>query len=197
MWERLEVYLFQRISDNTAIDESEWTLLTDRVKDLLHGAEHALLNVDDHIEAEARRLSALVIKKHGEALFNTTPEESHYEQVDISSVESSDIKSIGAESLVHKAAQDLHLPQILSTCGLSNSECQDALATILARTLYPASEVRTCEVLKTKSALDEVLQTDFSTLHKNRLYRISDVLLKSKDAIEEALYQRGENLTYS
>uniref|UniRef100_UPI00123D7960 IS1634 family transposase n=1 Tax=Cysteiniphilum sp. SYW-8 TaxID=2610890 RepID=UPI00123D7960 len=31
---------------------------------------------------------------------------------------------------------------------------------------------------------------DFSTLHKNRLYRISDVLLKSKDAIEEALYQR-------
>ncbi|WP_150469005.1 hypothetical protein [Cysteiniphilum sp. SYW-8] len=82
------------------------------------------------------------------------------------------------------------MPQVLSTCGLSNSECQDALATILARTLYPASEVRTCEVLKTKSALDEVLQTDFSTLHKNRLYRISDVLLKSKDAIEEALYQR-------
>ncbi|WP_440994646.1 hypothetical protein [Cysteiniphilum litorale] len=66
--------LFQRISDNTAIDESEWTLLTDRVKDLLHGAEHALLNVDDHIEAEARRLSALVIKKHGEALFNLSSE---------------------------------------------------------------------------------------------------------------------------
>ena len=185
-----QITLLNLGSSYTAIDESEWALLTDRVKDLLHGAEHALLNVDDHIEAEARRLSALVIKKHGEALFNTTPTESHYEQVDISSVESSDIKSIGAESLVHKAAQDLHLPQILSTCGLSNSECQDALATILARTLYPASEVKTCEVLKTKSALDEVLQTDFSTLHKNRLYRISDVLLKSKDAIEEALYQR-------
>ncbi|GGF97686.1 hypothetical protein GCM10010995_13590 [Cysteiniphilum litorale] len=73
-----QITLLNLGSSYTAIDESEWTLLTDRVKDLLHGAEHALLNVDDHIEAEARRLSALVIKKHGEALFNTTPTELNY-----------------------------------------------------------------------------------------------------------------------
>lgn len=78
--------------------------------------------------------------------------------MDIASVDSSDLKS-----LVHKAAQDLQLPQMLSTCGVSNSECQDALATMLARTLYPASAVKTCEVLKTKSALDEGRQTDVST----------------------------------
>ena len=49
-------------SSYTTMDESAWALLTDRVKALLHGAEHALLSVDDHIEAEARRFSALVMK---------------------------------------------------------------------------------------------------------------------------------------
>ena len=39
-------------SSYTTMDESAWALLTDRVKALLHGAEHALLSVDDHIEAE-------------------------------------------------------------------------------------------------------------------------------------------------
>lgn len=185
-----QITLLNLGSSYTAIAESQWQLLTDRVKDLLHGAEHALLAIDAPIEQEARRLSMLVIKKHGEEFFKTSPATTQYEPVDINSLESSDIKSIGAESLVHQAAQDLHLPHILHSCGLSNTECEDALATILARTLYPGSERRTCEVLKTQSALDEVLQTDFSTLHKNRLYRISDVLLKSKTAIETALYER-------
>ena len=54
--------LFTLGSSYTTIDESAWALLTDRVKALLHGAEHALLSVDDHIEAEARRFSALVMK---------------------------------------------------------------------------------------------------------------------------------------
>jgi len=44
------------------------------------------------------------------------------------------------------------------------------------------------------SALDELLETDFSTLPLKNLYKISDQLLKNKKTIEEALYQREKDL---
>ena len=48
--------------------------------------------------------------------------------------------------------------------------------------------------LRNNSALDEILDTDFSNLHKNRLYKISDLLLKNQNAIESALYQKEQKL---
>ena len=38
------------------------------------------------------------------------------------------------------------------------------------------------------------MSTDFSSMHKNRLYDISDQLLKQKEAIEVALYQQEKDL---
>ena len=38
------------------------------------------------------------------------------------------------------------------------------------------------------------LASNFSNLHKNRLYKISDLLLKNQGAIESALYQKEQEL---
>ena len=60
--------------------------------------------------------------------------------------------------------------------------------------IAPGSEVSTVNYLRNNSALDEVLDTDFSNLHKNRLYKISDLLLKNQGAIESALYRKEQEL---
>ena len=61
------------------------------------------------------------------------------------------------------------------------------LASIIGRLITPGSEVSTVNYLRNNSALDEILDSDFSNLHKNRLYKISDLLLKNQSAIESHL----------
>ena len=63
------------------------------------------------------------------------------------------------------------------------------MATIIGCLLSPASEVSTCDYLRNKSALDEVMGVDFSGLSKNKLYAISDLLLKHKGKIETQLFE--------
>ena len=48
--------------------------------------------------------------------------------------------------------------------------------------------------MRNNSALDEILGTDFSNLHKNKLYQISDLLLKNQKLIEAALYKKEQEL---
>lgn len=174
-----------------AVSQDEWSMLTGRVKDILIGESAPLLALDDHIECEAMRLVNLIIKKHGDEIFSLSDKTAHYEEVNLNTLESSDIRSIGAESLAyHTATKDLNLAEILKDCGFNDRQYHDALATIIGRLLYPGSDVATAEDIKTKSALDEVIGIDFSTLHKNRLYEISDLLLKHKEHIEEKLYEQ-------
>ncbi len=177
-----------------AILESDHILLSERVENIISG-QQSLLSLSDELETEGQRIAHLIIKKHSEPLAVATKQLApKYDLVDLSTLENSDVRTVGAEHLAYETAKKLSLPQILKGCGLSEKETQDALATIIGRLIFPGSELHTADCLRRKSALDEVLGTDFSNLHKNRLYKISDILLKNKEAIESKLYKREQEL---
>ena len=91
-------------------------------------------------------------------------------------------------------AKKINLIGILSECGLSEKEINSAMATIIGRLIAPGSEVSTVNYLRNNSALDEILAMDFSNLHKNKLYKISDVLIKHQKEIEQKLYFKEKEL---
>jgi hypothetical protein len=58
----------------------------------------------------------------------------------------------------------------------------------------PGSELATRRWLRERSALGELLGVDFETLPSMRLYRTSDLLVRHRDRIEDALFARVQDL---
>jgi transposase len=176
------------------IHESDHALLSQRVNHIIVG-QQSLFSLTDELETEAQRIATLIIKKHAKPLsIDCTNSTAQYNYVDISSIENSDVKTVGAEHIAYETAKKILLPKILSECGLSAKEIDSSMATIIGRLIAPGSEVSRVRHLKHNSALDEILGTDFSNLHKNRLYKISDLLIKNQKAIESKLYDREKAL---
>jgi hypothetical protein len=176
------------------IPESDHSILAQRVDNIITG-QLSLLPLNETLETEAQRIANLIIKKHAKSLVvDNNKQGARYEHVDVSSIENTDVKTIGVEYLAYEAAKKISLPEILLRSGFSEKEVKSALASIIGRLISPGSEVSTVNYLRNNSALDEILDTDFSNLHKNRLYKISDLLLKNQSAIESALYQKEQEL---
>jgi transposase len=68
------------------------------------------------------------------------------------------------------------------------------MAPSLACSLAPGSELATWQWVRGRSALGELLDTDFDSMPLVRLYRVSDLLLRHRDAIEAALFARIRDL---
>ena len=180
-------------SNYAVVEELDWSILTDRIQNILIGQE-SLLSVEEHIESEAQRIASIIIKRDGEAVDSNKELDSNYQHVDVTTLRNSDVKTVGAEHLAFETAKKLNIPKILDDCGLSKRDVDSALASIIGRLLSPGSEVSTSQYLKNNSALDEVIGTDFTQMHKERLYKISDILLKHKDVIEDKLYNQEKSL---
>ena len=176
------------------VEESDLPLLSQRIENIITG-QQSLLPLTDNLETEAQRIASLVIKKHAKPLiYEDKKDQSQYREVDIGTIENSDIKTVGSEHLAYETAKKINLIGILSECGLSANEINGAMATIIGRLIAPGSEVSTANYLRNNSALDEILATDFSNLHKNKLYKISDVLIKHQNEIEQKLYSKEKEL---
>jgi hypothetical protein len=176
------------------IEESDLPLLSQRIENIIIG-QQSLLPLTDNLETEAQRIANLVIKKHAKPLiYDDKNDQVQYREVDIGTIENSDIKTVGSEHLAYETAKKINLIGILSECGLSEKEINSAMATIIGRLIAPGSEVSTVNYLRNNSALDEILATDFSNLHKNKLYKISDVLIKNQKEIEQKLYSKEKEL---
>jgi len=176
------------------IEESDLPLLSQRIENIISG-QQSLLPLTDNLETEAQRIANLVIKKHAKPLiYDDKNDQVQYREVDIGTIENSDIKTVGSEHLAYETAKKINLIGILSECGLSEKEINSAMATIIGRLIAPGSEVSTVNYLRNNSALDEILATDFSNLHKNKLYKISEVLIKHQKEIEQKLYFKEKEL---
>ena len=180
------------LGSNYSFPEDQWPLLSDRVNNILTGAL-SLFTLEPVVENEAQRLANLIIHKHGCSI-ETSNSESVHESIDINSVENSEVKSIGAEFLAFETANALGLHELLLEVGLNKKQADLSLASIIGRLLSPGSDVSTCNYLRNNSALDEVMDVDFSSIHKRQMYESSDLLWKHKDQIESKLYNREKDL---
>ena len=101
---------------------------------------------------------------------------------------------MGAEHVVLETIRELGLDEKLSEMGFSRPWKDVAISVIAGRLINPCSELETHWWLRYKSAIDELMGTDFSLLPQDRVYRVSDKLLQGRDELEEYLSCKEKTL---
>ena len=117
-----------------------------------------------------------------------------YQRIDINSIRNKDVREIGAEWLCSQAISQLRVSAFLEQQGWIDSEIRLALTHIICRAVYPASELKTSLWIKENSAVCEVTGFEKEKITKDRLYDISTKLYNQKDALEQYLSIRTNEL---
>jgi hypothetical protein len=103
-------------------------------------------------------------------------------------------RSIGTETLLLHAAQQLQLDEKLSALGFNKRDVAAALGSIIGRAVSPGSELQTHDWLQNRTGLGELLGHDFDNISLTRLYTVSNKLLKHSAALESFLSAREQSL---
>ena len=82
----------------------------------------------------------------------------------------------------------------LEQLGFNGAQRAAAIDTIIGRMTRPGSELHTHAWLAAHSGLGELIGHDFAVMNLMQLYRVSDQLLRHKEALEGFLYKRERTL---
>lgn len=180
--QRTLLYLGAELS----IQEGELKLLAQRIEQVVVG-EQPLLPYAEHIEQLAQVYAAQLIRRLSTPKDVERSEEAlppEFVSINVNSIEKSDPKSVGAEHLMLKMADQLQLPQQLAKLGFSKTDLSIALGSIIGRAVFPKSERATYDWLCHRSGMGELLNFDFQKSSLDKLYHISDKLLAHKESLE-------------
>ena len=114
-------------------------------------------------------------------------------KVDTGRVEVERAREAGPVHVGHQMWKRLGLDEILGRAGLSDSACTLSESMVLSRLIDPCSELATPDWVR-RTALEDILGTDFSELNEDHLYRNLDVLHPKREAIERELAERERTL---
>ena len=117
-----------------------------------------------------------------------------YHRIDINSIRNKDVREIGAEWMSFQAVGQLRIASFLVQQGWDDSDIRLALTHIISRAVYPASELKTSSWIKENSAVCEITGFDREKVTKDQLYRISIKLYNEKEALEQYLSFRTNEL---
>ena len=166
------------------LPEEHWKDLANRIEGIVTG-QQPLFTCGEEVERLAELYARKVIAYHGRAtLRRSVPD---YQRVDIDSLDHEQPRCVGAEHVVYETMKGLGLDGLLTTLGFNKPARDAALGVIAARLVAPSSERATHVWLQTMSAMDELLDADFGTLSQDRVYRVSDMLLRRKEEVEAHL----------
>ena len=175
-------------TDLSLLDD-ELKMLADRIEEILTGYDNSLFPCPSKVERLAQHYTSQLIHRLSK-IDDSQKEpklETDFNTIDISSIEQSEPRSVGAEHLLLQMATQLGLPTKFKELGLSEKEIALSLGTIIARAVAPASERATHPWLTQNSGLGELIDYDFQKTSLNNLYVISDILLLHKKALEKHL----------
>jgi hypothetical protein len=114
--------------------------------------------------------------------------------VDVDSIRHKDAREIGAEWLSSQAMNQLQISSFLERQGWNQHDIKLAQSHIISRAVYPASELETTRWIKENSSVCEVTGYDIDKVTKDQLYRISKKLYSEKEAMEQHLSIRTNEL---
>jgi transposase len=177
------------------LPQGKWKEFANRVEEIITG-QISLLDYPEEIENIAQNCARKIIRKQSSII----PEKKDsdylpdYQTVDVNSTENEQARTIGAEHVVYHTIKELELDRKLAELKFNKPHLEAALGVIAARLINPTSERKTHIWLKEISGIDELMDTDFSKLSQDRVYKVSDMLLKEKKAIEENLSFKERNL---
>ena len=117
-----------------------------------------------------------------------------YQRIDLNSIRNKDVREIGSKWLCFQALNQLRISAFLEQQGWKDSDIRLALTHIISRAVYPASELKTSLWIKENSAVCEVTGFEKEKITKDRLYKISAKLYAEREALEEFLSIRTNEL---
>lgn len=138
----------------------------------------------------------MVAEKRIDVLVDKTDKNRHKssQMVDVNSIRHKDVREIGAEWLTSQAMEQLQISSFLERQGWAQDDIKLAQSHIISRAVYPASELETTRWIKDNSSVCEVTGYDIDKVTKDQLYRISKKLYTEKDALEQHLSIRTNEL---
>jgi transposase len=178
---------------NFSLPKEQWPRLCARIDQILSG-QGSFLPESAALEAQAQRYAARLVVLSVPAPSVQESAEADYQEVDIASLELVRPRSVGVEHAGLAALSRLEIPRILESAGLNGVQRAAAMGSIIGRMAEPGSELATWRWLKERSALGELLEVDFEAMPLMRLYRVSDLLVRHREAIEAALFTRIQSL---
>ena len=116
------------------------------------------------------------------------------QSIDINSIRNKDVREIGAEWMSYQAMNQLQISVFLERQGWGADDIKLAQSHIISRAVYPASELETSRWMKENSSVCEVTGYDIEKITKDRLYTISRKLYSEKEALEQHLSLRTNEL---
>lgn len=154
------------------------------------------LVVLDYVE---RFFNRMVVEKRIDVAKDEAPPKANrhgkdYQRIDINSIRNKGVREIGAEWLSYQAVGQLRIASFLEQQGWDDSDIRLALTHIISRAVYPASELKTSSWIKENSAVCEITGFDIEKVTKDQLYRISTKLYNEKEALEQYLSFRTNEL---
>ena len=184
--------------------EAQWKDLANRIEEILP-RQAPLFTYAPEVERFARKYVRRIITQGGSDVAcriragkSVADRESEYlpeyQVVDVNSTENEDPRSVGAEPVVLETIRELGFAEKLLEMGFSRPWKDVAIGVIAGRLINPCSELETHWWLRYKSARDALMGTDFSLLPQDRVYRVSDTLLKGRDDLEEYLSCKEKTL---
>lgn len=172
------------------LPEGELKLLAQRIQGIIEG-EQSFIPYPENIERLAQMYASQVIRRlsipHEDQELPQEKLEPEFVSIDISTIEKSEPRTVGAEHLMLEMANQLELPKKLKELGLSEMDISIALGSIIARAVSPDSERSTYKWLCNCSGVGELLDFDFNKSSLDKLYQISDKLLIHKSTLEAHL----------
>jgi len=114
-------------------------------------------------------------------------------EVDPDHVTMEEAREAGSVHVGHQVWQRLGLNDILASAGLSEQACQLSEAMTLNRLIFPLSEHAMPDWMR-RTALADILGTEFAALNQEALYRNLDRLYPNREVIERELAEREKTL---
>ena len=114
--------------------------------------------------------------------------------IDINSLRNKDVREVGAEWMCYQTMEQLRITSFLKCQGWDEDDIKLAQSHIISRAVYPASELETTRWIRENSSVCELTGYDIDAITKDRLYHISKKLYSEKDALEQHLSVRTNEL---
>jgi len=175
------------------VPKSEWAILSSRIQELLSNQSPLIpIELAKDLELLSQRYAAQILSARSGAVSASIPKK--FESISVDSLALVRPRQVGIEQLGLHILDQLNFQNKLKELGFNKPQIAAAIGNLIARMAFPTSERATLFWLQHTSGLGELINYDFEKMRKDRLYQVSDQLLKNKKAIEEYLYQTEKTI---
>jgi transposase len=179
-----------------SVEQKNWVELSTRINEIINQTPN-LFELDSELETLAQEYAKKIIASKAKAKKDDvllSKEENKYKEIDITTVQNSNPKSVGVENIVYETIKELQLDTKLQELGFTNIQTISAIGSLVAKIANPSSDIQTYNWLCKTSGINELIDCDFNQISSSNIYRVADKLNTNKDELEMHLYNKQKQI---